>query len=542
MGKIVLENITKRWGNYYAIDNLNLVIEDNAFVSLLGPSGCGKTTILRMIAGLEKPTSGKITMDGVVVFDSKTGIDVHPSKRKVGFLFQNYALWPNMTVYKNIVFGLKNVKDDMLVYDHDLLAYDKLLTILSDPTTIKNYLKECFDKKGIYSNEKGLIKLIDSYEISMKSAKLLADAHFETATDLKKTASEKIDQINKLIAAKLAIYKKKNQTIDSEYVVLDAQGKRIKAVRHLDDEEIDLALRRVARIVKISEFMDRYPSELSGGQQQRVAIARTMAPGTKVLFMDEPLSNLDAKLRLEMRSELKRLHVETHSTFVYVTHDQLEAMTLSTKICLLNNGVLQQYQAPLDIYKQPNNLFVSDFVGNPSINFIEASANQRNDGQLDVSFFNMFNGVFTPNHPFNLAKAVAANQNEVKIKEDEEQKLVLSGKRVEKSNKDKVFKYQIAQITHHSSEKSYPYIIGIRPEYIKFNQTSGLEGTIYSAMPAGVETTVKVQIANFLLTGVVYGSVDYKINSATHVDFGGTEILLFDKATGKLIASGSLKV
>ena len=140
-------------------------------------------------------------------------------------------------------------------------------------------------------------------------------------------------------------------------------------------EEIDLLVRKVARVVHVGMFMDRYPSELSGGQQQRVAIARTLAPEPRVLFMDEPLSNLDAKLRLEMRYELQRLHVETGSTFVYVTHDQMEAMTLATKICLLNNGVLQQYEPPLTVYNEPANTFVADFVGNPSINFINAIGN-----------------------------------------------------------------------------------------------------------------------------------------------------------------------
>ena len=146
----------------------------------------------------------------------------------------------------------------------------------------------------------------------------------------------------------------------------------VKQTRKLTKEEIDLSVRRVSRIVKIGMFMDRYPAELSGGQQQRVAIARTLAPEPTVLFMDEPLSNLDAKLRLEMRYELQRLHVETGSTFVYVTHDQMEAMTLATQICLINNGVLQQYEAPLEVYHHPANLFVADFVGNPSINFVEA--------------------------------------------------------------------------------------------------------------------------------------------------------------------------
>ena len=195
MPEIILTDVTKRWGNFYAVEHLDLKIEDNAFVTLLGPSGCGKTTTLRMIAGLETPTSGRITIGDKVVFDSEEGINVPANKRKVGFLFQNYALWPNMTVYQNISFGLEN--------------------------------KKCYSK-----------------------------------------------------------------------------------------EEIKEIVYRVARIVKVEMFLDRYPAELSGGQQQRVAIARTLAPEPKVIFMDEPLSNLDAKLRLEMRSELQRLHLATGCTFV----------------------------------------------------------------------------------------------------------------------------------------------------------------------------------------------------------------------------------
>ena len=194
MPEIILENVTKKFEKFVAVDNLSLHIADRGFVTLLGPSGCGKTTTLRMIAGLEAPTSGRILIDGKPVFDSKKGVNVPPNKRDIGFLFQNYALWPHMTVYENIAFGL------------EMLKWDK--------------------------------------------AKI----------------RKRVDEL--------------------------------------------LAL------LKIEPFEKRYPSELSGGQQQRVAIARTLAPSPKVLFMDEPLSNLDAKLRLEMRSELKRLHSDTNSTFV----------------------------------------------------------------------------------------------------------------------------------------------------------------------------------------------------------------------------------
>ena len=180
-------------------------------------------------------------------------------------------------------------------------------------------------------------------------------------------------------------------------------GKVLTEDRKLTKEEIDKSVRRVSRIVKIGMFMNRYPAELSGGQQQRVAIARTLAPEPAVLFMDEPLSNLDAKLRLEMRYELQRLHVETGSTFVYVTHDQMEAMTLATKICLINNGVLQQYDAPLDVYNRPANLFVADFVGNPSINFVEAKGKEQADGSFRFKILDDLEATFRPNEPIDMA-------------------------------------------------------------------------------------------------------------------------------------------
>ena len=213
MPRILLEHVSKRFEKFVAVDDLNLEISDRGFVTLLGPSGCGKTTTLRMIAGLETPTFGRILIDGVPVFDAEKGINLPPNKRDIGFLFQNYALWPHMTVEQNISFGLEMLKWE------------------------KNRIR---------------------------------------------------DRVQEML-----------------------------------------------ELLKIEEFPKRYPSELSGGQQQRVAIARTLAPSPRVLFMDEPLSNLDAKLRGEMRTELKRLHSETNSTFVYVTHDQLEAMTLSTRVCLM---------------------------------------------------------------------------------------------------------------------------------------------------------------------------------------------------------------
>ena len=370
MPQIVLEHVTKRFEKFVAVQDLNLVIEDRGFVTLLGPSGCGKTTTLRMIAGLETPTSGRITIDGEPVFDSERGLNLPPNKRDIGFLFQNYALWPHMTVYDNISFGLEMLK---------------------------------WDKKSIRDRVYELMELL-----------------------------------------------------------------------------------------KIRQFEQRYPSELSGGQQQRVAIARTLAPSPRVLFMDEPLSNLDAKLRQEMRTELKRLHSDTNSTFVYVTHDQLEAMTLSTQVCLMDTGVLQQYAPPLEIYNNPANQFVASFVGNPTMNFIPAEVTQCSRGQATLNLLGIL-GTFT-------------------VKNGELEQL---GKEA---------------------------IVGVRPEFLPIREQGALESRIYSTLPAGMETTVKALCGETMLTSVVFGSVDYPVDAPVCMDVVGENIVLFDKETGKNVGVGSLQI
>jgi len=291
-------------------------------------------------------------------------------------------------------------------------------------------------------------------------------------------------------------------------------------------------------------FMDRYPSELSGGQQQRVAIARTLAPGPKVLFMDEPLSNLDAKLRLEMRSELQRLHLETGSTFIYVTHDQMEAMTLATKICLINNGVLQQYAEPMTIYNTPDNLFVADFVGNPSINFIAASGSQQADGTVLLTFFHNRQGVFQCAKNVDIAQTTQRSETNA-LWENEKQDSAHKGKHVEKDNESKAFCPQFLTVGLDEAEveamrDSAQFVIGVRPEAVSIHENGTLEGEIFSAMPAGMETTVRIKIGNFLLTGVVFGGILYKIGAKVRFDLSGNSILLFDSRSGQMLSDGSL--
>ena len=543
MPEIRLEHVTKRWGKFYAVDDLSMVIQDNAFVTLLGPSGCGKTTTLRMIAGLETPTSGRITIGDKVVFDSALGINIPASKRKVGFLFQNYALWPNMTVYDNIAFGLSNLKEPMPKVDFEAKNAARLAEILKKPDDVVKVLEECRDKNGKLDEKKAHLKLIDAFTISLFTAKKLFAYHVESGKDL----SGEITALQ----AKAEGARKSAQAGGGELnenFELVKNGQVVTEVRKMTKEEIDLTVRRVSRIVKIGMFMDRYPAELSGGQQQRVAIARTLAPEPSVLFMDEPLSNLDAKLRLEMRYELQRLHLETGSTFVYVTHDQMEAMTLATQICLIDNGVLQQYDAPLTVYHQPSNLFVADFVGNPSINFVEASGEQQEDGSVALTLFRNRQARFRPARPLDLKSWFQARDREAQERAELRRKQAADKNYVEKGNKDEVFRYHIAKVVEEDDSlqeepvlTNQDLVLGVRPEFLDIEDSGSLDGEIYGAMPTGMESTIKVRVDDFLLTGVVFGSTLFSLGAKVRLNISSDNIMLFDRQSDRCITQGSLE-
>ena len=432
MPKIVLEHVTKRWGDFYGAKDLNFTIEDREFITLLGPSGCGKTTTLRMIAGLETPTSGRITIGDKVVFDSENGINLSPARRDVGFLFQNYALWPHMTVYKNIHFGLENLK-------------------IETPKTDANGKVVLGPDQDKVEGLKGLLK------------------------------AEKDPQ-------KQADLKQRLEKAQKELVV------PVMKSRHLTKQEMEERIDEVLKMLKITQFRDRYPAELSGGQQQRVAIARTLATKPKVLFMDEPLSNLDAKLRGEMRTELKRLHSDTDCTFIYVTHDQLEAMTLATRICLMNNAVINQLDAPLTVYKKPVNLFAADFVGNPTMNFIPGKILENKGKEATISFLGV--------------KA----------------------------------KFKISEEVAGMDKASEKIVLGVRPEFLPIVEKGKLSGLAYSTLPTGMETTVKINFGGDILSAVVFGSIDYAVDQEIRFDIVGDSIIIFDAETKNNLALGSVEV
>ena len=542
MPEIRLEHVTKRWGRFYGVDDLTLTIKDNAFVTLLGPSGCGKTTTLRMIAGLETPTSGRITIGDTVVFDSEKGINMPANKRKVGFLFQNYALWPNMTVYQNIAFGLSNIKEEMDTYSDEAREAARLVAALSSPANALVAIEDSRGKDGKVDEKKALVHLTESLLMPMSSAKKL----YRILTSSKDYSSD-IATLKATIDSARSKAEAAGGSLDDQYRIVKG-GQVVRSVRKLTKDEIDLSVRRVSKLVKIGMFMDRYPAELSGGQQQRVAIARTLAPEPAVLFMDEPLSNLDAKLRLEMRYELQRLHVETGSTFVYVTHDQMEAMTLATDICLMSNAVLQQYAAPLDVYNRPANLFAADFVGNPSINFVEANGQQSGDGTVQLTLFDGMKATFRPASPLSLDEWRRQRDADAKAAEDALRAKSQMKGYVEKSNKDEVFHYHI-QRTEEIDESlegaktigDDDFVLGVRPELIKIDENGALEGEIYGAMPTGMESTIKVRIGDFLLTGVIFGNSHFRIGTRIRMSISSDRIMLFDRSSGRLVTLGSLE-
>jgi len=250
MASVSYEHVTKEFGSITAVNDLNLIIEDKEFLVLVGPSGCGKTTALRLLAGLEEISNGTIKIGDKVIND------VPPKDRDIAMVFQSYALYPHLSVFDNLAFGLK----------------------------------------------------------------------------LRKTPKE----------------------------------------------EIKRRVNKAAQILGIQELLDRKPRQLSGGQRQRVAVGRAIVREPKVFLFDEPLSNLDAKLRIAMRAEISKLHNSLQTTFIYVTHDQMEAMTMATRIAVINKGILQQLDTPQVLYDHPVNIFVAGFIGSPSMNFFKAYL--RKDG------------------------------------------------------------------------------------------------------------------------------------------------------------------
>ncbi len=355
--EVMLKNLSKHFGKVIAVNNFNLEINDGEFVALLGPSGCGKTTTLLMIAGIYKPTTGDI------YFGEKIVNEVLPKDRKIGMVFQSYALYPHMTVLDNIVFPLK----------------------------------------------------------------------------LRKTSRE----------------------------------------------ERERRAKEVAELVQIQELLDRKPAQLSGGQQQRVALCRALIKKPDILLLDEPLSNLDAKLRTLMRAELKRLQKRLGITTIFVTHDQVEAMTMSDKIALLKVGELQQYSSSDELYNRPENLFVAGFIGSPPMNLIDVFLEQAEEKFL------LKNEDITIEIPSKIGKLIKSHSQHNEV------------------------------------------VLGIRPEDIKIEHKKGKEAEVYVIEPMGMQVLVTAQLGNLQIKVLTAPPFTRKMGEKVKLHFNTTKIHLFDKNTEK---------
>ena len=354
MGQILLNGIVKSYGKEVVVKNLDLLVEPGEFLTILGPSGCGKTTTLRMIAGLEEPNQGNIKLNDKVVFSRNEGVVIPPEARNLGLIFQSYALWPHMTVEKNITLALKEQK--------------------------------------------------------------------------------------------------------------------------ISKDEIASRLTNALDMVQLTGYAERYPSELSGGQQQRVAVARLIALRPTILLMDEPLSNLDAKLRTEMRASLKRLHRDLDATTVYVTHDQIEALTLSDRVIIMNEGQIMQEGSPYDIYHHPTNIFVAEFIGDPGINLFEGNIE---NGKLNCG------GISIP-----LPSNISNNNGRLTV--------------------------------------------GVRPEKIEVSESkkSGWqEVTTGIIQPTGANTIMEVKSEDTSITVLQNGFINLSENSKLWINFNSETLSFFDPKT-----------
>lgn len=437
---ISLQHINKIYDNHVqAVYDFNLEIKQHEFIVFVGPSGCGKSTTLRMIAGLENITAGDLYIDHVYAND------LEPKNRDIAMVFQSYALYPHKTVAGNMSFGLK----------------------------IRKFPTQVVDKEGkpVLSINKGLIKDLEKEKKNLLSFR----------EECLQSEPEKISQIDKDIDeldAKIAYLK---ETPVPKYVN-----------KHMPNEVIRERVKDAAEILQITEYLDRKPKALSGGQCQRVALGRAIVRNAKVFLMDEPLSNLDAKLRVQMRSEIIKLHNKLNATTIYVTHDQTEAMTMASRIVVMEKGHIQQIGTPVEIYNHPANLFVATFIGSPAMNLFSAS--------LEKGILHFENGYEIKLSKEDNKKAVSFYENELEkckvereilLKNFKERNLLLeklehletlpdSSKKaseiektkfelehVTKSNERLVYlEKAIEKYSTYIKDKKYKIVFGIRPEDI----------------------------------------------------------------------------
>jgi len=415
MATLSFKNINKVYdNNVQAVFDFNLEVKDKEFIVFVGPSGCGKSTTLRMIAGLEDITNGQLFIDGVFVNN------VVPKDRNIAMVFQSYALYPHMTVFDNMAFALKLRKVKMPDYEENeevnsimednknLLVKIRLLNKeikkKNEPAEILKERDEIFEQILVNINkaQKLLVQKVGINELEIKENTELARLITLEISKTKKKIVLNEKQIEKLKAflekntndkkletAKAEITKLENANKifnDSLIQKNDQLEETIKKVEYYEKTEVPLTVLRkhtrfeifvevykTAQTLDLARYLYRKPAALSGGQRQRVALGRAIVRKPKVFLMDEPLSNLDAKLRVQMRSSISKIHERVGATTVYVTHDQTEAMTMASRIVVMKDGYIQQIGTPKEVYNDPANMFVGGFIGAPAMNFLKGT-------------------------------------------------------------------------------------------------------------------------------------------------------------------------
>lgn len=372
--EVRIENLTKTFVGRKgvkttAVSQMSFTIPDGKLVGLLGPSGCGKSTTLYMIAGLHKPT------DGHIWFGDEDVTNLPPENRGIGLVFQNYALYPHLSVRQNIEFPLDNVRFPGAFGDEE----NKIFDIKRDQKQTNADIKAA--QKDIAKAQKDIVKFTQKAEAARASGdEALALEMEETVKNVNEAvadAEQRIANYNErlaMLADQLVMAEEELAKAKADFEILkkeNPEAARERARTKLSKQEKDEIAAEMARIVDIEPYLDRKPKELSGGQQQRVAIARALAKKPRVLLLDEPLSNLDARLRLQTREEIRRIQRETGVTTIFVTHDQEEAMSISDVIVVMKFGVIQQIDEPQRVYEEPANLFVAKFLGSPAINVFD---------------------------------------------------------------------------------------------------------------------------------------------------------------------------
>jgi len=366
MATVQLTHVKKVYtGKVTAVYDFNLSIKDKEFVVFVGPSGCGKSTTLRMVAGLEDIT------DGIVQIDGKIVNDLQPKDRFVSMVFQNYALYPHLTVFDNIAFPLRLMKQVVKVPLTDKEKESHKVKIASFDKSIAILNKKIVDEKVAAKRQEALA-YIDEQKRPL-SKKLTEETDPKAKAKLEKKLEDL--EYDRLKAVYPIDAERRLKAITDERTALAAElasGEKVER-RKMSNDQIFEKVTAVAKTLGITDYLTRKPRALSGGQRQRVAIGRAMVKDCKVLLMDEPLSNLDAKLRNQMRAEIILLRKKIDTTFIYVTHDQTEAMTLGDRIVVMKDGLIMQVGTPQQVFDFPENLFVAEFIGAPKMNTLKCS-------------------------------------------------------------------------------------------------------------------------------------------------------------------------